>query len=914
MSRDPFAPSGRVFSWVDVDDHLQMLSTKDLWPEWLLEADAYWGTLDLTLREMVPLEVIKGWLTMAFGLSSIVESEGGELSLLIDDAPSVQTSRRLDIAIEVDSPSVVKREPRWRESRIISGMHKTIPPAPSGLPFGIHLVAMHSFKGGVGRTLHGLALAEATRMRGGKVLVVDADLEAPGVSWMYAEQGREADFSFEDFITLLHSSTDGQAEDAVRIGSGYIANQSIDGVFVLPARRSLLSVAPPRIEPSDLLTPSRDSFMLSDALAELAHNIGASVVIIDLRAGNTELSASLLLDRRVKRVFVTSVSSQAVQGTVQMINELARRSPVRDIDPAPLAVITQFRSSSHSVLVDAVAARIRDALAEMLSRAESGNSEDHENGDQIVDLDLTLTPILSPFKDSLLGLPAGWDDVINLVRESGLADLFASAADEISPIAGYGIGDEQHQETDPSLDGLQSSRRMLSEFASQMVFAERAELSDFLPTESLRNLLVSHRTEVPLCVVTGSKGAGKTFTYLQMSASRTWAGYAAAVGVQDVRIESLIVPVLASRNLNDESQSRLEDIKAEAMVAGGSMPESQFSVVDRIKEAVESENPYTDKAWRLLWLTCIAQSVGLEVSSSNVEQRLAEFGLENSRVFLIDGLEDVLQNTASDARQQQALRVLLMDCVEWLRSLRGRPLGLVILVREDLVVHSIRQNTKQFLARYQEYSLKWNSSEALRLALWVVRRSQVATAVDIRNVVESDEKELRRQLLEVWGDKMGSTRSREARSDVWFLAALSDFNGQIQARDIVTFLAESARASEADTRWANRLLSPAAMRSALVECSKRKIEAIREESPAIGKLLSTLGELPEADRQIPFTAITSGLSPAELNVLEVAGVVYKEEDQYWIPEIFRHGVGFQAKGRPRVLAIANLVRKRNNLD
>ena len=40
--------------------------------------------------------------------------------------------------------------------------------------------------------------------------------------------------------------------------------------------------------------------------------------------------------------------------------------------------------------------------------------------------------------------------------------------------------------------------------------------------------------------------------------------------------------------------------------------------------------------------------------------------------------------------------------------------------------------------------------------------------------------------------KLGRKDSREAFSDRWILAALSDFTGQLQARDIVRFLRYSS--------------------------------------------------------------------------------------------------------------------------
>ena len=101
------------------------------------------------------------------------------------------------------------------------------------------------------------------------------------------------------------------------------------------------------------------------------------------------------------------------------------------------------------------------------------------------------------------------------------------------------------------------------------------------------------------------------------------------------------------------------------------------------------------------------RAVGIEASPEDVEERLVDFSRTSTRIFLIDGLEDLLQEFVRNDAQRQALRVLLVDCLEWLRSLRGRPLGLIIFIRRDLVQAAIKQNSAQFLARYRDYELKW---------------------------------------------------------------------------------------------------------------------------------------------------------------------------------------------------------------
>ncbi|ROO88161.1 AAA domain-containing protein [Actinocorallia herbida] len=892
----------RLYTWVDVDAHLTALAARQDWPSWLLEGDAFWDGLELSVDPSTSDSAVLSWLGDRFGVGSVVHHVAGA-ALRLDDVPGHPSKRLLPVTISREVPSDFRREPRWRERRVVADLGRPLPPPDRPFAENVRISALHSFKGGVGRTLHGVAIADAVARQGRRVLLVDADLEAPGITWMFSAQGRRVDFSFEDFLALLHSSEDGRPEEAVHLGAAFLPNQTLDDVIVMPTRRSLADISPPRLEPTDLLTPDRSIYYLTDSLAELAYRLGASTVLIDLRAGGSELSAPILLDPRVQRTFVTTISDQSLRGTLRTIQELGRRAPSRPTDPAPAALITQFREHGHGDLAVRSAAQLRDTIAKSLVPSLSDD-------DLTIDSDLALEPLFSVFQESLLALPLSWDEVIEVIRRQRLADALAPLVDSLSISNGLDHSVPSPPSDHTAEEDLLVRRRALRGFAEQLAYAETADDTDFLATESLKNLLTAHRTEPPLSVVVGAKGSGKTFTQLQMCFRRTWQEYAKGVRVEGVTLDAPLVPVFVSKNLNEVTLSRISEIQRGSVTAPGTEPASQLDLREIIDDALRTD--LSDGEWRKVWLTCMARSLGISSSPERVEDDLARLGQSASRIFLIDGLEDLLQDF-SQRSAQQALRVLLVDCLDWLRSLRGRPLGLVVFVRRDLVQAAIKQNYGQFFARHSEYELKWNPAEAMRLALWVVQRSSALPSLTSEEVAAANDQKLSELLLPVWGEKMGSTRSREARSEGWFLAALSDFNGQIQARDIVTFLKESARLSEGDTRWMDRLLAPAAMRTALVHCSAEKIEAISVESPEVGNLLRHLRDLSTDLKRIPFEAEAVQLSSDDLAILSANGVVFREDDQYWIPEIFRHGLSFRATGRPKILAIANLVRQRNNL-
>jgi len=73
---------------------------------------------------------------------------------------------------------------------------------------GVPVIAFHSFKGGVGRTLSLLTAVRALSMnsqdRPVQLLIVDADMEAPGLTFLAKEMGSSANFSLVDAMALVH--------------------------------------------------------------------------------------------------------------------------------------------------------------------------------------------------------------------------------------------------------------------------------------------------------------------------------------------------------------------------------------------------------------------------------------------------------------------------------------------------------------------------------------------------------------------------------------------------------------------------------------------------------------------------------------------------------------------------------------
>jgi len=138
---------------------------------------------------------------------------------------------------------------------------------------------------------------------------------------------------------------------------------------------------------------------------------------------------------------------------------------------------------------------------------------------------------------------------------------------------------------------------------------------------------------------------------------------------------------------------------------------------------------------------------------------------------------------------------------------------------------------------------------------------------------------------------------------VWVMDALSTRREEVQARDLVRLLAESAHLSVGQG-WEDRILAPQAIRDALEKVGRAKIEEIREEQPELGEALEYFQSL-GAQLRVPFRIdelAGDGGSRALLR-LESAGIAWRDGEDYWLVSLYRRGLKIQLQSgrRERVL-------------
>ena len=153
--------------------------------------------------------------------------------------------------------------------------------------------------------------------------------------------------------------------------------------------------------------------------------------------------------------------------------------------------------------------------------------------------------------------------------------------------------------------------------------------------------------------------------------------------------------------------------------------------------------------------------------------------------------------------------------------------------------------------------------------------------------------------------KLGKKDSNEAYSSRWILAALSDFNGQLQARDIIRFLKYAAGQNMKKPPYDDRILMPAEIRYAVPKCSNAKISDIKAEYENLKPIFEKLEDLPTDEKTLPMNLENNIFTSAEEKSMTQSGYLKRDGEKLYLPEIIRHALGFRyEKGaRPRVLSL-----------
>ncbi|WP_338059030.1 KGGVGR-motif variant AAA ATPase [Aphanizomenon flos-aquae] len=796
---------------------------------------------------------------------------------------------------------------------------KKIVKLPEPYPERPNLIAFYSFKGGVGRTLnlaaHLFALLDRAKELNESVtiLVIDADLEAPGLTYWNAFEKQQPEVSFIDFLEVYHYPTIDRDEtlslfaDQVKKSA---RNEGRSIIYFLPAFIKDEELLDTPILPEHLVRSPDGTWEYGNAIYSLGQVVDADYVFIDLRAGLSEISSPIIFDPRIERFLVTTINDQSIKGTSLVLKQIGKVAP-------PEAKVKDKTYYDPSIIINMLSLKenLKESLLNVTTDLRTAYVPSQD--DKLDEPRFDIKPAY--FAEELLYVN-NWEDARSKLNATSVMKNARNWAKEVLP-------NVENQESTSETQKEEEVKR-LRDLCQRYEYAEQGQGEDLLITEPLRNLATNFRDKLPHIVSIGAKGAGKTFNYIQLSRFKYWENFLNYIDHQhkETEIKTYIFPLLESSNVKDNAKTVITESRIEVITAlGNNVPEFVHSeYADRIKKALDEEN-WNEPKWTEFWIGEIARAIGINtnVDSPNtlgsINQDLKNKGLKI--IFLFDGLEDIFSKIASSNQQQTALKALIDDLPKKLSEIRQSNLGVIIFLRRDFLRYTITQNLSQFENLYRAYDLSWNQDSFLRLVYWICSESNVIDA-NKDSIYSLNKENLIDELEKLWGKTLGTDKSKEAYTASWVFAALTDFNGRLQARDIVRFLYNAAditvnrpKKEVQFEKWStSRLLPPPAIRRALKPCSEEKVREAKEEYLAFKTWVEdTLPKYPPAQLIIPFAVEDFDMDQKTVTLLEEMGVIYEDKQKeeikrFYIPEIFREGLGFSGQGaRPRIVALKRRV-------
>lgn len=902
----------QFYTHLDVLNRLRESEAVRSAPKEVLRAQPLPSRLALSLTPQATIEPIKVWLRQIFGPRFL---ENNLAIALETENPT--SPRLLPIDFErVDedwNPGLgLRLRPTLTAGSVVVYNTPYEVDATDNLDGCPPVLTFHSFKGGMGRTTLALALTAAVHRAGRRALFIDADFEAPGISSLLKHTMPNPRVAFADLLAMAFTSSEVEANDAIDIVAKRLVDQEIEGLVVLPCTRDL---GLPSVSPDALtLSGKRSPFFVGSLVARLGKKIGADLVIVDLRAGLSEVVAALFLDPRLQHVLVTTLNGQAIDGTLMLLDrmrEMASRWRT--------ASSTQFDASLPTVIINQCPPGLREASVGQetaLAAIAVFEEEIRLFLEQLKPSEIITDQPENPFQEASITtsfidaepaatiLPRELRETQRTLSRTSLPDQMYAIFGSLLPL--------------PSTSGLQQRvvqvdaqqrRARLAEYAQKSIFAESQPQADIYPTASLVNLAERHQSIPPAVTVVGEKGSGKSYTFMSLALSKTWGNFSKKLGVESPiktrSTEALVLPITPAQDLDYDARQAERTVTAEAaQTLTGGAPLNDQLIADAVQKQLQQPDVSSPVGWRNFWLDMIAWRAG---SKPGVPGAFASFseeiGPNNTVIGIFDGIETLFSRLRTSEHERAAVEALLRLVPDWLSQLPSKNVGCVIFIREDLARYALVNNFKQFAERYSAFSLRWNWAEASALALWVSQQAgSLPPTVTPESLTILDEEQRSQALVELWGWKMGPSTSREARSLEWTMSSLSDFNRSIKARDLVRFLAESAsRSTPNDVYHDERLLSPRAMRDAIGPCSKERVFETGEENVDLKRIFRKIEDLVGDQRELPWSYERAHelIGSEDVRVLEDNGILFRSGDEFFVPELYRSGLNLFYSGGAR---------------
>ncbi len=756
-----------------------------------------------------------------------------------------------------------------------------------------HTVTFYSFKGGVGRTIALTHVAWILAERGHKVVAVDLDLEAPGLSTAFKLMP-QPQYGIVDYFYERAYLPDG-SDASIAIGDifGEVNIPDASGrLFVVPAGVLSLDYISKVDDLRATTVSDRGETLWSIFKREIDEQIKPDIILVDSRTGINQWGALSLLeaaDSVLIFLFPNEQNQQGIDLLLKSLNSIGKLSINFVFSPVPdtTEIGMNKLKSMWQILNQSI--------------------EDRSNIDYS-DIDDESEPLIIPYLT-----PIATADRYPVTE---LLDYYQRITNAID------------LDTDRTNPELNSSLKNIDRRWELMKSLKFPPLNAGDPQQNLSDLFQKTANfdkflDPSTCLIKGRKGTGKTALYLLLLKHSQIAKSLAHGRLEKVTFLSghggfdpsrpsrnefeVVHRALSEQDSNWESfwrayllikVSRDSEIKLLSIIKG-----DKFRSVRDILKLLPKDNWQSDHTKSSIRLSTENEFKLLIPDAIELLHRDRQSN-DVSLWFLYDDLDEDFPDRGGIRKQAlTGLFQLIQSCdARRLTSIRFK-----VFLREDIWNRLNFDNKSHFNGR--DLILKWTRVDFLRLALRQAMQSPDFKALidrssPIENIDTANEENLSRALEPLWGIRRRAGDKAKFVSR-WVYERLTDSSGTSFPRSL-SALMEGAKNHEltyegqtsVQTATDDRLLRAKSLEIGLEHASNERCDAIRQEYPDLGEFFDALEGLPallpkEQLAEIWHRTATEMTSTSEefATLLSEIGISQWQEkqDRYKFADIYVYG-------------------------
>jgi len=856
-----------------------------------------------------------GWLTVKVVTDLFQEKALAEREEAIDSLLSVLDLNLGQYPIANYSLLTPQEEVEQHDERIQLPLWSDILMAPDpshrvslekDVPSRPQIVTFYSFKGGVGRSTALGIVATLLANRNRRVVVIDFDLEAPGISILF-QSGNVNKNEIENYGVLdyIHQRclTPDENIPAIEDCIHQVDFLSRGEIFLVPAGEYDENYVHRLAE---LDRTAWQSFYkgeinpVQQLISEIKEQVDPDIILIDARPGFNDTGAIALLDLADTGVICFSPTDQSFDG-LRWIVQAARKQSDYQGKPDLRFLLTPMPTLAE------------DQLNSWITRAEDWIVENWGLPDGVSIGELYYKIFYNP---NIAALPSLINPQISLLNDYlPIADAIDASLPDIKP-------------TTPSPTNVDGNRaRILNELRFEAARAQDLEADNipniFQRTEDFPKFL-SNRT----WLVRGAKGTGKSILF-RLFVEQSVRAKELAIADVDLTACQFIAAhgesrlrktILSSENLAsyehqvDQNNWAIFWLNYAILQLFENFPElsSIPNINDELAVLVAEED--LTQTSIVEWLVKRTRSPQAAPQASDELRKIDNWLNDNKKnVWLLYDELDAGFGFGSDSysRRRRALEALLAWWIESGTSLKR--IVPKIFLREDIWNQLNFVNKGHYVGK--SLQLSWDEADLWRLVLRQALQSSPTLSqvleqefgVTVGRLETFELGQLRKSLYPLWGERMG--RGRKAFAYNWVRTRIADSNENCFPRSLVLLLEEAVRNEKNfSTEYSSEIvLRPKSLIDAFPAVSEQRVDEVRNEYPELEEPLNRLqGERSPIDeaRLSDIWNFQDGELSLRIKEMVEAGIL-KERSRpkdpppriYAVAELYLYGLSMKRKGQ-----------------